>query len=368
MKIGIDCRMKYGVGTILKNIVPLIAKSVDKVFLLGDEKEISTWNFYSDNYQIVNFPYRVYSPKEQIFFPRKILDITDVFHCPHFNIPLFQFGKAKLVTTINDLIHLSDAMRANWWQKKYVRYYVKEALTKSSHIITLSQYSKQDILNQFSIEPKKISVVHCGVNRKIFKIRSEAEFQDLAMNLHLNEKYILVTASIRPHKNLAGLLKAFTILKKQFKLPHKLIVVGQLKGFRLKVEDFSIDDELESEIIFTGYLSDEKVAVLYSFCEVFVFPSLYEGFGLPPLEAMACGAPVICSNNTSLPEVVGKAGLLVDPFDIKSMVDSILHIVLNKQVKNIMHRKSIEQASNFSWEMCCNKYLEVYRSQLSLNN
>lgn len=366
MRIAIDCRMKYGVGTILKNIVPLIACSVDHLILLGDDSEIRKWNFTSANYSVIPFKYRIYSPQEQFFFPRDLLSNVDVYHSPHFNIPLRKSKRAKIVTTINDLIHLSNVLPMNMIYKAYARFLLKQAVTRSTQLITISSFSKQEILKYFDVPENKISVAYCGVDNNIFKPREKAAFEVLSDKLNLRSKYILITGSLRPHKNLSNLIRSFGLLVKNHQIPHKLVIVGEDRGFRINPREMPIDSALRKKMLYTGYLTEEELAILYSFCDVFVFPSVYEGFGLPPLEAMACGAPVIASERTSLPEVLGEAGLLVDPLNIDHIASAILRVLINGEYRNKMKEMSLEQSKKFSWLESAIVYLESYRRALNI--
>ncbi len=363
MRIAIDCRMKYGVGTILKNVVPRIAATVDHVVLIGDPNDMSRWDFTTHNVSLVEFKHPVYSWEEQVFFPRHAVAGVDIYHCPHFNIPLRDVGKAKLVVTINDLAHLSGILPISKLQRIYAKFFLHESVRRSVELITLSNFSRSEIEKEIPASHPKINVIGCAVDRVIFSPYAEKHAPPLPF---LSDKiaFILTSGSLRPHKNLNSLLDAFVILKEKYGIPHKLVIAGQSKGFRLNSGVLKLPKDVDRDVIYTGFVTETQLAYLYSRCEAFVFPSLYEGFGLPPLEAMACGAPVITSDRASLPEVLGGAGILVDPLDFLEMARSIYSVVTDHSLAADLKRRSLERANFFSWDDVAKKYLEVYKQAL----
>jgi glycosyltransferase involved in cell wall biosynthesis len=176
--------------------------------------------------------------------------------------------------------------------------------------------------------------------------------------------YILAVGSVRPNKNISGLLRAFAIMKQQFALKERLVIVGERNGFLTRTE-VSIPRGLETEVSFTGHVADNLLPVLYAGSEAFVFPSLHEGFGLPPLEAMACGVPTVVSNRASIPEVVGDASILVDPNDACAFARAIFDVVSDGHLRQDLIEAGQRRAGRFSWDATAECYLEAYSRALA---
>jgi len=219
------------------------------------------------------------------------------------------------------------------------------------HFIAISQNTKKDLM-KYGIPEEKISVVYQGVNHEVFKPMDVENDKDL---------FILYVGSNAPRKNLTTLLRAFYLLKKK-DFPHKLLLVSRPN----KVLTSLIDSlHLQREVIFRPQVSDKELCSLYNFADLFVLPSLFEGFGLPPLEAMACGCPVIVSNVASLPEVVGDAGILFNPLDHVELANKMGKVLTDESLREEMRRRGLKRAKMFSWEKTVKETLKVYRGALS---
>ena len=179
-------------------------------------------------------------------------------------------------------------------------------------------------------------------------------------NYNIDSPFILYIGGFSSRKNVRGLILAFSKIKNDLKKPHKLLIGGSLRDEGNKLKDMVISMGLENDIIFTGFLEDEKLPIFYNASEAFVYPSLYEGFGLPPLEAMSSGTPVITSNLTSIPEVTSDASLLINPFDINELSSNLLKLLNDENLKNSLREKGLSQSKNFSWEKTARKTLEAY--------
>ncbi len=241
---------------------------------------------------------------------------------------------------------------------KYIdRYLLEKILKNKVHIITISNKTKEDLIKCLGINNEKISVAYPGVD-EIFKPLDSVAY--VSNNYGLNYPYILYVGTLGPRKNVKSIIYSFHKIK-QNGLPHKLVLVSTKKGFHYESLVMFIKKlNLEKEVIFTGFIPLCDIPKIYSAADLFVFPSFYEGFGLPPLEAMACGCPVITSNVTSLPEVVGDAGILIDPFDIDSLTKAMYKVLINEDIKRNMIKKGLERAKMFNWERTAKETIQVY--------
>jgi len=352
--IGIDCRMiNYsGIGTYIKNLIPLVISELNdiKYFLLGNKTKMLTAGLLNNsNVEYIEFDAPIYSIKEQFVIPRLIPKNTTVFWSPHYNIPLMYTG--KLFVTVHDLNHLALTQSGfSWAEKKYAKYFFKKILQKADGIVTVSNFTRNEYIKYFDIDKysEQLLVVHNGLAIK----------EPTGGDKPYKKPYILTVGNVKPHKNMSRLLEAYNIIKDS--IPHDLIIVGKKTGFIRGDENLLKKvDAFDRRVIMTGYLSDEELYSYYSHADLFVFPSLYEGFGFPPLEAMAAGIPVVSSNAASIPEVCGDAVLYFDPFDIDDMANKILKMISaqslkekyvtigKKQVKKYTWEKTASQTSNF---------------------
>jgi len=231
-------------------------------------------------------------------------------------------------------------------------------LKTADKIITVSNSTKNDLMNHFNIPKEKIRVIFEAADEK-FKSLNNKETKEVKYKYHLNFPFILYVGGLAVHKNIPALIKAFYKVKKKG-IQHKLVITGT-KRWKYKEIFETIDKlDLQNDVVFTGYVSDEDLPALYNAADLFVYPSIYEGFGLPPLEAMACGTPVITSNTSSLPEVVGDAGIMVDPYDVNGLADAMHEVLANEGLRANMIKNGLERAKMFSWEKCARETLKVY--------
>jgi len=233
-------------------------------------------------------------------------------------------------------------------------------LQAADTVIAVSECTKRDAVRLYGLDEAKIRVICEGVNSRFRPASPEAMAVAWA-RYGLPERYILCVGTIEPRKNLNTLMEAFATLKvRPATCDLRLVIVGKkgwlYKGFFRRLRELG----LEGEVVFPGFVPDEDLPALYSAAELFVFPSLYEGFGLPPLEAMACGTPVIASNTSSVPEVVGEAGILVEPRDVRVLAGAMERVLMDEGKQREMRDKGLQQAARFSWERAARETLQVY--------
>ena len=342
MNITIDTRMIYssGIGVYIQNILPLILKDSNHYTLIGCSNELSNFNWVNNkNISIVDYNVPIYTIREQISIIQKIPHNTDVFWSPHYNIPLMY--KGKLFVTVHDLNHLALTQPGfDWAKKKYAKYFFKKILQKANRIVTVSNFSRSEYIKYFGLEKdfEKIVAVHNGLSIN----------EVIGDNNPHKKPYLLTVGNVKPHKNLVRLLNAFNKIKDL--IPHTLFIVGKKSGFISGDKNLIKKvDAFGQRVIMTGFLSDEELQNYYSHAEAFVFPSLYEGFGFPPLEAMAVGTPVVASNAASIPEVCGDAALYFNPYDIDDMAEKILQMVKDKSFKDKYSIRGKKQVGNYNW-------------------
>lgn len=260
------------------------------------------------------------------------------------------------VVTIHDI---SPVEHPQWFTRSYakwMKFIIPLIINRVKHVITISEYTKSRLVELLKVKEDKITVIHNGVSRK-FSPCSQKEKCKVKNDLNLpSSKYILSLGTISPRKNIFRLLKSWEIAQEAVDDDIWLVVVGE-KGPVHK----SIELEIPDRVHFTGFVSDDKLPALYSGAMVFVYPSLYEGFGLPPLEAMATGTPSIVGNRTSLPEVVGEAGILVNPSKVYDIAKSIIHIIKNNEIRNTLKNEGIKRAKKFTWEKAASETWKVLK-------
>jgi glycosyltransferase involved in cell wall biosynthesis len=301
---------------------------------------------------VINFENPIYSISEQIAAPFKIPK-CDLLFSPFYNVPVFPVKAKKRIVIIHDVYHLAYNDHLKFLQRIYSRVMMYYAAHLSDHIITISMFSKSEILKYQKIDEAKISIIYFGFNFEDYS-KIALNYDRVKNKYDLPGKYILFVSNIKPHKNLYNLLMALEIiLEKEVEL--KLLVVGEYsKLITSDTKSFKLLNEnplLRDNTIFTGYIEKEELVLLYKNAAAFIFPSHYEGFGIPPLEAMACGCPVVASNAASIPESCGDAALYINPEDISDIAKKIMTIILNEDVAGKLVLKGKENIKRFSNEV-----------------
>lgn len=354
----IDGRMwnHSGIGTYLKGVVPRFIKhfeSVEFFIIIDDEANLPLDLVKLKNVRLIESNASIYSIKEQIFFIRKIYGRFDFFWSPHYNIPIFYDG--KLYVTVHDVFHLAMPQYNNGIKKIYAKLLFTVLKYKAEKIFTVSEFSKKELVNYTGTKPEKIIVVPNGVEEEWFLPLTSEKVRE--------RPYILYVGNVKPHKNLMSLIEGFKIIKD--KIEEDLVIVGKKEGFITGDPLISkAAEELMDRIVFTGYVSDELLRKYYKNASVLVFPSLYEGFGLPPLEAMAVNCPTIVSNKASIPEVCKDATLYIEPEDTRDIAEKLLLVLNNKQIKNDLIEKGKVHVKKFSWNNTSGEIIEVFNEVL----
>lgn len=272
--------------------------------------------------------------------------------------------KKKTVAFIHDLttLHFPEYHLA---KNKILYHFRFKNIKKSANaVLTNSQYTKNDIIKHLGIPEEKIHVTYFGTHERFRPIEDKIKIDEVLKKYNINSPYICYVGTIEPRKNLVNLLHAFKFLKDTKKIPHKLVLVGKDGWFFEEIYKTVGGLGLENEIIRTGFAPDEDIPYLLNGCDTFVYPSFYEGFGLPVLEALACGAPTITSNNSSLPEVGGSAVKYINPEDPQDIAEKIFQFLHSEDERDKYSALGLKQAEKFSWESCAKETLKVYESLL----
>ena len=283
---------------------------------------------------------------------------TSLFHGTNYEIPLW--SKCPTIVSIHDLslllypqTHLDQSVRR-------ARYRLPLMARAATKIITATEFVKKQVSEHLKVDPAKIAVTPYAP-RSMFRPLSRSETEETRVRLGVEENFILFVGTVEPRKNLITLLRAFSEILKSTELRPQLVIAGQKGWLTGETMNYVESEGLEGHVKFTGYVTDDDLQALYSCCTVCVYPSLYEGFGLPPLEAMACGAPVIASDVASLAEAVGKAALVVPPTDVQRLAQGLVGIITDEAKRAHYSRAGLEHASQFSWERTAQLTLDVYR-------
>jgi glycosyltransferase involved in cell wall biosynthesis len=352
LRIAIDARKlrDYGIGTYVRNLLRHLSRQdrTTEYVLLCRERDSGLATELGDNFRAVIEPAAAYSVREQLNVPMNLRrERVDLFHAPHYVLP--PLTPCRSVVTIHDCIHLRfPQYLPSTIGYAYARAQMWMATHKAARVMTVSEASKRDILRYFSIPASKIDVIHNAIDERFGETPSDEDVSRVRERYQLNDPYVLYAGNIKPHKNLERLIEAFHLLRREGPEHVKLLIIGdeisKYATLRRAVHRY----KLHQHVRFFGFVPDRTLAVLYRLAAVFVFPSLYEGFGLPPLEAMASGTPVITSNVSSLPEVVGEAGLLVDPEDEAALGAALVRVLGSPEERAALAGRGVVRAAEFT--------------------
>lgn len=286
----------------------------------------------------------------------------DIVHGTNYSV--YPCDRCFKVMNIYDVAFIKYPQYVDAVAKSYVER-VKRCLQWTDLVLTISESSKQDIIQYLNIAPERVYVTPLA-SRYNFDYLATRNIQQLSqiVNYDLSQPYLLFVSNIEPRKNIISIVMAFNFLKKKYKIEHNLVLIGR-KGWNYQSTFAAIEaSSYKQNIYHLDYLSDELVALFYSKADVFVYPSYYEGFGLPVLEAMTLGAPVVAANTSSLPEVAGDAAILIDPHDPNNLAEAIWEVINNSQIRHELIQKGKIRAKQYSWQQNAWETLKAYRSLL----
>lgn len=349
MHLVIDCRMinKSGIGTYIKNIVPGLIKSDKYTITCLGYLELADFDWYSEiNFIELKSP--IFSIFEQFELPLKIPK-CDIFWTPNWNVPLLYIKAKKRITTIHDVYHLANSNDFSLFKISFAKILMKFIRIRYRKIITVSNFSKSEIIRYTSIPSERIKVTYLAV---------EDDFDKLIEIKKIDEDFILFVGNVKPHKNLKLCLQAINLINKK---DIKFYIVGQKEGFLTgDVELLSAMENVNSQVIFTGRISDSELKSYYNQAKLFLFPSTYEGFGLPILEAMKFKLPIISSNKASIPEVAGNSVIYFESSDLNDLVVKLNDFFEGKIKCSISDYEY--QLNKFSWDDTVLKHVDIFDS------
>jgi glycosyltransferase involved in cell wall biosynthesis len=356
VKIAIDVRKwrDFGIGTYVRNLVRHLARLDNETtyFLFCHHADETTLRDLAENFVPVVDSSAGYGVREHLSIPLKLRRLgAELLHSPHYVRPLL--CTIPSVVTIHDCIHLLFPQylpnRMAW---RYARYMMGSAIRHSAVVFTVSDSSRADILRFYPwADPGKVHVVPNAIDTELLEGPGEEEMARVRERYQVHGRFVLFAGNVKPHKNLERLIRAFALVREQ--AGHEdlqLLLIGddvsRYGALRRAVESVG----LRQDVRFFGFVPPRTLAALYRMASVFAFPSLYEGFGLPPLEAMSCGTPVVTSRMSALPEVVGEAALLVDPYKVEAIATGIAAVLDDDGLRERLVEKGRARAEAFSWE------------------
>ena len=288
----------------------------------------------------------------------------DIVHDPNGIAPFFSArGATRRVVTVHDAFSYVQPDTHTLFDNWRCRVMLPRALRRADMVLTDSHASRRDIHHYLKVSDQRLRVVPCGVDRHFAPVPDGPARQRVLAGHGITGPYLLYVGAINARKNIARLYEAFWQVRQQ-RPDVTLVVVGKRQWHTGEIDATFSRLCLDDAVIFTGYVADDELPSLYSGAAVFVFPSLYEGFGLPPLEAMACGAPVITSNVSSLPEVVGDAALTVEPTDTRALATAITRVLHDREERDALRRRGLARAAQFTWERAARETLDAYQAAL----
>jgi glycosyltransferase involved in cell wall biosynthesis len=364
VRIGIDARKlhDFGIGTYIRNLLRQLAR-IDRqteFVLLCRPEDAPALRLLGENLRPVAETSANYSVIEQIRIPLALKrEGVTLFHAPHYVLP--PLVPCRSVVTIHDCIHLMfPQYLPGRLALGYARASIFAAARRATRVLTVSESSKRDILRFVDIKPEKIDVIYNAYDDRFGVEPREEDVGRVRERYQLHDEFVLYAGNVKPHKNLERLIEAFHLVRRRGLDHLNLVLIGDEISRYAALRRAVHRHQLHKYVRFLGYMPEATLAVMYRLAGVFVFPSLYEGFGLPPLEAMASGTPVVTSNVSSLPEVAGDAAVLVDPYDPDAIASGIYRVLTDDQLRRDLRVRGAARAQQFSWEQSVRRVREIY--------
>ena len=363
MKIAFDLRRikNPGIGRYMKCLVEAVVESApehDYLLILppGEEEAVVCTG---TNVEKITPSLKYYSLREQVDLPRILRrKKIDLLHSPHFNIPLIRV--CPTVVTIHDVIYLACREDLpSFVGRMYYRAMMAAAVRRADRIITDSEYSKRDIQRFFKAEDDRLDVIYPGVDQSIRKNVDSVKLCEVKSRLGIVSPYLIYTGIYKLRKNHAGLLRAFKIFVDRGG-DAQLVIAGPMEDGEEMLRRLAQDLGVADRVVFTGFVEDGDLPALYSGASVYACPSLYEGFGFTVLEAMACGVPVVCSRETSLPEVAGSAALYADARNPQEFGNALYQVFRDQALRAMLVNKGTNNLQRFQWKHAAEQTLAVY--------
>ena len=367
MKFSIDARginlyKGSGIGTytenLLKELLNIDTKNNYSIFWTGENYE----NYKKDNSKIIFTSKKHGTFYENYYYPNYIKENNiDIHHIPQNGIGLNELYNSPTVVTIHDLIpYILPETVGRGYLQRFLRD-MPSIVTNSKIILTVSEYSKRDIIKFFPfVNEEKIFVTPLAANTSYKPLNKSDCIEYIKNKYSINSPFLLYIGGFSTRKNVKELIIAFKKIQNSLKKDYKLVLCGSVKDEGIKLQKLCKELLIDDKIIFTGFIPDDELPLFYNAAELFVYPSLYEGFGLPPLEAMSCATPVITSNLTSIPEVTKDCAVLIDPFNKDELAYSILNLLNSESLLQEYGEKGYINSLNFTWKNTAIATLKAY--------
>lgn len=368
-RIGIDARFYiHGAAGLARYTQELIshltkAKSPHTFVIFLRRDESAEFKLQSPNLEVRYTDIPHYTVREQLVFGRELRAAKlDLMHFTNFNFPIGY--RRPFIISINDLTLLSYAGRSKFSRLKVrpMREVMRAGAKRSLKILTYSEHQKDLIVNEFRVAPEKVEPIYLAVDPQ-FKPLSATNINAFRKRVGLSEPFIMYTGQWRQHKNLVRLIKAFKLVQRGAEV--KLVLAGKIDSAFPIIPETIHAQGVGDSVVFTDFVADEDLPRYYNAAEAFAFPSLSEGFGLPPLEAMACGTPVVSSNAPPMPEILGDAADYFDPRNVEDIAESLLTVLKDKRRQATLRRKGLAQVKRYSWRRTATETLEAYDEALA---
>jgi len=369
MRIAIDIRKinEFGVGTYIWNLVRNLSAidSENQYLLIGSPQNFKDLGALGPNFASLEQELGPTQWNERFGLPLMLRKKLEVVHIPHHDCP-FLLPK-KLVITMHDCAHVKfppDGLSRFGRYRLYRR--TKRALTGARHVLAVSNSTRDDLVNIFDLDPRRINVIHNALDERFAMAAGGEDRKTVLERYQLNDPFVLYSGRIRPHKNLQRLIEAFAVVKNELAGDEryknlKLIIIGDELSRHQYLRLTVVRSGVQQDVRFFGFVPYPILHVFYQSAALFAFPTLYEGFGLSPLEAMASGTPVLASNTSSLPEVLGEAAFFVHPENVFEIARGMKSILTDEAIRTRLIERGTKQISKFSWRTAATQVLEIYR-------
>jgi len=372
MKIGIDAHLvayRRGMGNYVFNLIrwlPTISDNHEYVVYVR-QRDVEAVP-HMDGLTLRPLPAAPVPLWEHVLLPLAAArDRLDILHAPANTGPLYLPRSIALVVTIHDVMYLLPAnvlppspSLYQWLGRIYRRLVVPRVARRATAIITVSNHSQQDIVQYLGIPPEHVFVIYEALGHAFYPSPNEEKIEKAKWRYRIQSQFVLALGGLDPRKNTNRILQAFKDFSKRSKNDYQLVIVGLPRSGQRLFSRTAMEIGIAEQTVFTGFVAEEDLVALYNGADVFLYPSLYEGFGLPVLEAMACGTPVIASTAGSIPEIAGEAALLIEPKDVEALASAIEQVITDQALRQELIARGLEHVKKFSWDKAARELLTVY--------